>query len=115
RHLSAVTFLGTLHGCRIALWAIRKVNGDRWSVISGLGNEPKMTRDAFQTVLRENMNQRPQITSLRHGYGWQADDRSLARARAFIFRQRERVSAFTLPHVLPMLTMTGIDYLEKNG
>ena len=68
-----------------------------------------MTRDALDTAVREGI---PFVINMADGKSYEvADERKIAigRTRVVVLDERD------LPHVLPMLTMTGISYLGKNG
>lgn len=68
-----------------------------------------MTRDAIQTAAREGI---PFIINMADGKSYEVTDEhkiAIGRARVVVLDERD------LPHVVPMLTMTGISYLGKNG
>jgi hypothetical protein len=68
-----------------------------------------MTRDALDTAVREGI---PFVINMADGKSYQVtDERKIAigRTRVVVLDERD------LPHVLPMLTMTGLSYLGKNG
>ena len=67
-----------------------------------------MTRDALDTAVREGI---PFVINMADGKSYEvSDERKIAigRTRVVVLDERD------LPHVLPMLTMTGIDYLGQN-
>jgi hypothetical protein len=68
-----------------------------------------MTRDAIQTAVREGI---PFVINLADGKSYEVREPykiAIGAARVVVLDERD------LPHVLPMLTMTGIDHLGKNG
>jgi hypothetical protein len=75
-----------------------------------------MTRDALDTAVREAIPACPErsrrVINMADGKSYEvSDERKIAigRTRVVVLDERD------LPHVLPMLTMTGIDYSGKNG
>ena len=69
-----------------------------------------MTRDAIETAIHEGV---PFAINMADGKSYQVREPyqiALGTARVVVLDERD------LPHVLPMLTMTGISYLpKKNG
>ena len=69
-----------------------------------------MTRDALQTAVREGI---PFLINMADGKSYEVREPwkiAVGRTRVVVLDERD------LPHVLPMLTMTGISYLSnENG
>ena len=69
-----------------------------------------MTRDALQTAVREGI---PFLINMADGKSYKVREPwkiAVGRTRVVVLDERD------LPHVLPMLTMTGISYLSnENG
>ncbi len=69
-----------------------------------------MTRDAIETAVREGI---PFLINMADGKSYEVREAfkiALGATRVVVLDERD------LPHVLPMLTMTGISYLaEENG
>ncbi len=68
-----------------------------------------MTRDAIETAIREGI---PFAINMADGKSYQVREEykiALGQTRVVVLDERD------LPHVLPMLTMTGISYLPKEN
>ena len=66
-----------------------------------------MTRDAIQTAVREGL---PFVINMAGGKSYEVREAlkiAIGRTRVVVLDDRD------LPHVLPVLTMTGISYLSK--
>lgn len=66
-----------------------------------------MTRDQVQTAIREGV---PFVIKMAHGEKYKVSDRyraALGQTTVIV------VGDDDMPHVLPLLTMTGISYLKK--
>ncbi len=69
-----------------------------------------MTRDAVQTAVREGL---PFVINMADGRSYRVDEEwkiAVGTTRVIVLDEKD------LPHMLPLLTMTGISYLPKpNG
>ena len=68
-----------------------------------------MTRDALQTAVREGI---PFAINMADGKSYEVREQwkiAIGNARIIVLDDRD------LPHILPMLTMTGISYLAKDN
>ena len=66
-----------------------------------------MTRDHLQTAIREGI---PFVIKMADGEKYEVtDSQQIALGRSYVMLVDKR----DLPHVLPMLTMTGISYLKR--
>lgn len=68
-----------------------------------------MTRDVIETALREGI---PFAINMADGKSYQVREAlkiAIGRTRVVVLDDRD------LPHVLPMLTMTGVSYLPKEN
>ena len=68
-----------------------------------------MTRDTIETAVREGI---PFVINMADGKSYQVRESvkiAIGRTRVVVLDERD------LPHVLPMLTMTGIGYLPKDN
>jgi len=68
-----------------------------------------MTRDTIETTAREGV---PFVINMAEGKSYEvreAGKSAIGRTRVVVLDDRD------LPHILPMLTMTGINYLPKDG
>ena len=74
----------------------------------GLRQNQFMTRDAIETAVREGI---PFVINMADGRQYRVTDKSKiawGSTRVVVLDDRE------LPHMLPLLTMTGISYLPKD-
>jgi hypothetical protein len=68
-----------------------------------------MTRDTIDTAVREGI---PFVINMADGKSYgvrEAAKIAIGRTRVVVLDDRD------LPHILPMLTMTGINYLQKEN
>ena len=68
-----------------------------------------MTRDTIETAAREGV---PFVINMADGKSYEVREAgkiAIGRTRVVVLDDRD------LPHILPMLTMTGINYLGKDG
>jgi hypothetical protein len=68
-----------------------------------------MTRDAIETAVREGI---PFIVNMADGRSYEVREEykiAIGKTRIVVLDDRD------LPHVLPLLTMTGISYLPKEN
>jgi hypothetical protein len=66
-----------------------------------------VTRDHLQTAIREGI---PFVIKMADGEKYEVtDSQQIALGRSYVMLVDKR----DLPHVLPMLTMTGISYLKR--
>ena len=68
-----------------------------------------MTRDAIQTAVREGI---PFVINMADGRSYRVDEEwkiAVGATRVVVLDERD------LPHMLPMLTMTGISYLAREN
>ena len=68
-----------------------------------------MTRDTIETAVREGI---PFVINMADGKSYEVREQykiALGAARVVVLDERD------LPHILPMLTMTGISYLPKGN
>jgi hypothetical protein len=79
------------------------------ALVPQLRQIPRMTRDAIETAVREGI---PFAINMADGRQYMVTDKSKiawGATRVVVLDERD------LPHVLPLLTMTGISYLPKEN